>query len=606
VKGTLKISFISSRERPNTYNQDKIFTFSNMSQYLWFKTRLICLFILATSSRQCLAQSTGKKIAIDPYNYTITKDTSSANGLVVCAHTLAAKVGKAILMQGGNAVDAAIAVQLALAVVLPEAGNLGGGGFMVATLAKGKKIAIDFRETAPGAAGADMYLDKNTGRANLNLSQEGHLACGVPGTVAGLFAALKYANLPFKTLVTPAIELAKNGFAINQSEADALNHTAEQFKANNKLRPVFVKSGVWAAGDVLIQKDLAKTLERIRDGGEKGFYEGKTAELIVKEMNDNGGVISLNDLKNYRVKEREPVQFNYRGYEVVTMPLPSSGGVMLHQILKMLEPRPIGQYGFLSEHSVQLITETERRAYADRAKYLGDPDFVNVPVERLVSDSFLRKRMMDYDSTCAGVSSATHPAPGKEHEQTTHISIIDKDGNCVSVTTTLNGLYGSKCVVAGAGFLMNNEMDDFSAQPGVPNLYGAIGGRANAIAPGKRMLSSMSPTVVLKDGKPFMVVGTPGGTTIVTSVLQSIIDVIDYGMNAHDAVNAPKFHHQWLPDQIDVEKAFPLKTRKALEHIGYKINERGPWSRTEMILWRNGNTYEAAADSRGGDDAEAN
>jgi gamma-glutamyltranspeptidase / glutathione hydrolase len=510
-----------------------------------------------------------------------------------------------ILKQGGNAVDAAIAVQLALAVVYPDAGNIGGGGFMVASLANGKRIALDFREMAPGKASEDMYVNKATGKANLELSQTGRLASGVPGIVAGIFAAMKYAKLPFHTLIQPAIELAGHGFVITQREADNLNNTAKEFEQNNTSLPVLVKkNGKWKAGDTLIQTDLANTLKRIRDKGAKEFYEGKTAELIVQEMKLGNGIITLQDLKNYKVKERSACEFDYKGYHIITMPLPSSGGVLLEQMLKMLEHHPLQQYGFETVKSVQLITEVERRAYADRAHYLGDPDFIKVPVKSLVSDKYLQTRMADYDSTRAGKSEDIKAGVIKESEQTTHLSIIDKDGNCVSVTTTLNGLYGSKVFVAGAGFLLNNEMDDFSAQPGVPNLYGAIGGKANAIAPGKRMLSSMSPTIVLKNGRPFMVVGTPGGTTIITSVLQSIIDVVDYGMNAHDAVNKPKFHHQWLPDRIDIESGFPVSVSRRLESMGYQIKERQPWSRTELINVIGKNAFESTADKRGDDDAE--
>ena len=560
----------------------------------------IALFLAGSYAH---AQSIGRQTKIDPYNYSIQKDANGRDGIVVCAHPLAAKVGLDILMQGGNAIDAAIAVQLALAVVYPEAGNLGGGGFMLASLGD-KKVAVDFREVAPASASEDMYVDKATGKANLDLSLQGHLASGVPGTVAGLFAAMKYARLPFETLIQPAIELARKGFAITEREANALNSTAGDFRKNNRTLPVFVRASQWKAGDTLVQKELADALTRIKHHGAKGFYEGETAKLIVDEMMNSGGIISLADLKNYKVAERTADEFDYRGYHIITMPLPGSGGILLHQMLKMLETKPLGSYGFHSAKSVQLITEVERRAYADRAEYLGDPDFIKVPVKTLVSEAYLKERMADYDSTRAGVSANIKPGYIKESDQTTHLSIIDKYGNCVSVTTTLNGSYGSKCVVAGAGFILNNEMDDFSVQPGVPNQYGAIGGKANAIAPHKRMLSSMSPTIVFKDGKPFMVVGTPGGTTIITSVLQSIVNVVDYGMNAHDAVNEPKFHHQWLPDQVDVESDFPADVCKQLQNMGYKINERKPWSHTELIKQKAGTLYEAAADKRGDDDAE--
>jgi gamma-glutamyltranspeptidase / glutathione hydrolase len=568
-------------------------------------SRNLGIFLLTvTFYTAASAQGIGKKININPYQYSSKKDVTGKNGVVACAHPLAAKVGLDILQQGGNAVDAAIAVQLALAVVYPGAGNLGGGGFMVLRIKDGQAITIDYRETAPAKATESMYVDKKTGKANTRLSQNGHLAAGVPGTVAGIFASIKYTKLPFKTLIQPAIELADKGFTITQREAENLTANQQNFDRNNTTLPIFYKRGGWKMGDTLIQKDLAKTLMRIRDQGQRGFYEGETARLIVNEMERGDGIISLADLKNYRAKIRTPLQFTYKDYQIITMPPPSSGGVLLEQMLKMVENRPLAKYGFQTAKSVQLITEVERRAYADRAEHLGDPDFYKVPLKGMVAPDYIKQRMADYDSTRATPSTVVKAGVPMESEQTTHISIVDKEGACVSLTTTLNGGYGSKTVVAGAGFFLNNEMDDFSVQPGVPNMYGAIGGAANAIAPGKRMLSSMTPAIVLKESKLFMVVGTPGGTTIITSVLQNIINVIDYRMNAHDAVNKPKFHHQWQPDQIDVEKRFPQDVRKQLEAMGYKINERGAWSRTELILLKPDGSFEAAADTRGDDSAE--
>ena len=568
------------------------------------KNTLILLLLLMICL-QVSAQHIGEKVDIDPFHYSIQKDATGKNGSVVCAHPLAAKVGLDILMQGGNAIDATIATQLALAVVYPEAGNIGGGGFMLARWADGKAITLDYRETASAAASADMYVDKATGKPDMDLSQAGHLAAGVPGTVAGLFAAMKYAKLPFKTLIQPAIELAEHGFVITQREADNLNATAAEFEKYNTVIPVVVKkNGAWKAGDTLVQKDLANTLKRVRDNGEKGFYEGETAALIVAEMKRGRGIITLADLKGYAAKERSPITFTYKGYEIVTMPPPSSGGILLEQMLKMLENRPLPQYGFHSLKSVQLITEVERRAYADRAKYFGDPDFYNVPVDSLVNDAYLQQRMANYDSTQAGNSTVTREGSIKEHDQTTHFCVIDKEGNCVSVTTTLNGWYGSKTFVGGAGFLLNNEMDDFSVQPGAPNMYGAVGGKANAIAPHKRMLSSMTPTIVLRNGKPYMIVGTPGGTTITTSVLQCIVDAIDYHMSPHDIVNSPKFHHQWLPDRIDVEADFPQDVQAQLQQMGYKINQRKAWGAVELIKIDSDGHITSAADKRGNDDAE--
>ncbi|MCU0396195.1 MAG: gamma-glutamyltransferase, partial [Chitinophagaceae bacterium] len=420
-------------------------------------------------------------------------------------------------------------------------------------------------------------------------------------TPAGLFASLKYARLPMKTLIQPAIDLAEKGFVITEREANRLNNLQTQLERLNTQLPVFSRSTPWKAGDTLIQKDLAQTLKRIRDKGQAGFYEGETADLIVNEMERGAGIISHADLKNYKAIERTPVVFNYKGYTVISMPPPSSGGILIHQMLKMLEDRPLASYGFQTAKSVQLITEVERRAYADRAEHLGDPDYYKVPMKGLVDPAYIRQRMADYDSTRAGVSANTKAGQIRESMETTHLSVMDKDGNAVAVTTTLNGGYGSKVVVGGAGFFLNNEMDDFSVQPGVPNMFGAIGGTANAIAPGKRMLSSMTPTIVLKNNKPFMVVGTPGGTTIITSVLQSIINVVDYNMNAFDAVNKPKFHHQWQPDEIRVERDFPMDVRKALEAMGYKITESGHWSATEMILVKPNGKLETVGDKRGDD-----
>lgn len=551
---------------------------------------VVCFFVL---------QSTAQ---INPYNYHSQKKVVAVNGAVVSAHPLASKVGVAILKQGGNAVDAAIATQLALAVVYPGAGNIGGGGFMVAHLKNGKNIAIDYREKAPGKASRDMYLD-SLGNPLLQLSQDGHLAAGVPGTIAGLFAAYKYASLPFAKLIEPAIDLAENGFAITKSEATSFNELKEEFTALNTTLPVFVKQQGWKTGDTLIQKDLANTLKRIRDNGQKGFYAGETAKLIVAEMQKANGIISYEDLENYQAKERNPDIFNYKGNTIVTMPLPSSGGIILQQMMKMIEKRNIGALKFQTVASVQLMTEVERRAFADRAEFLGDPDFVKVPTKKLTGNAYLTDRMKDYDATKAGSSTTTKAGIIKESEETTHLSVADNKGNVVAVTTTLNGSYGSRTVVSGAGFLLNNEMDDFSVKPGVPNMYGALGNDKNAITPGKRMLSSMTPTIVLKNNKPYLVVGTPGGTTIPTSVFQTLVNILEFGMSAEDAVNKPKFHHQWLPDEVDVEKEFDKVVKQQLEAMGYKVVQRGHIGRTEVIQIK-GKQIIAIGDYRGDDAAE--
>lgn len=549
-----------------------------------------------------------QKSGINPYQYTISKNITCSNGAVVSAHPLASKAGVLMLKKGGNAIDAAIATQLALAVVYPGAGNIGGGGFMVAQLENSTSIALDYREKAPAAASRDMYLDAN-GNPQMNLSQSGHLASGVPGTIAGLFAAHKYAKLPFETLIEPAIELAEKGFVITESEANSLNNTREAFIKYNTVPCAFIKKEKWQAGDTLIQKDLANTLKRIRKNGQKGFYEGETAKLIVEEMKRGKGLITYADLKNYQAKERTALIFPYKGYTIVTMPLPSSGGIIISQAMQMIEDRNISRMGFLSAQAVHLMVEAERRAYADRAQFMGDVDFVKVPVKKLTSMQYAKDRMSDYDTGKAGSSQVTQAGKiNPESEETTHLSVVDKWGNAVSVTTTLNGGYGSRTVAGKAGFLLNNEMDDFSVKPGVPNMYGALGNEANAIAPGKRMLSSMTPTIVLKDGKPYIVLGTPGGTTIPTSVFQTLVDMLEFNMDTRDAVNKPKFHHQWLPDQVDVEKDFPVAVIDQLKAMGYKVSVRGFIGRTEVIKVMQDPAgsiiIEAVGDKRGDDAAE--
>jgi gamma-glutamyltranspeptidase/glutathione hydrolase len=569
-----------------------------MIQKMIFKP---CQIIIICSLPLCMHA----QINIDPYLYVPQKKVECNRGAVVSAHPLASKVGLEILKRGGNAFDAAIATQLALAVVYPGAGNIGGGGFMVAHSSKGKNLAIDFREKAPDKASRNMYIDSN-GNAQMNLSQNGHLSAGVPGTVAGLFAEFKYARLSFRRLIQPAIDLAEKGFAISQAEARNLNEAQADFKKYNTVMPVFVKEIPWKAGDTLIQKDLAKTLKLMRDKGANGFYEGETANLIVDEMKRGNGIMTLDDLKNYDAKERDAVSFTYKtNYVIITMPLPASGGVLLPQMMRMVEDQPLKKYGFESVKSVHLMAEVERLAYADRAKFLGDKDYYKVPAKMLMSYPYVNERMKLYDPNKAGNSTdiqSGNIAP--ESEETTHLNVYDKDGNAVSITTTLNGEYGSSTVVAGAGFLLNNEMDDFSIKPGVPNMYGAVGGEANAIVPGKRMLSSMTPTIVLKDDKPFLVIGTPGGTTITTSVFQTLMDIIEFNMSPEDAVNKPKFHHQWLPDMIFVEKDFPIDLREQLIQMGYKISEREAIGRTEVIQISPDGKIIAIGDKRGDDTAE--
>jgi|CXWL01.1.fsa_nt_gi gamma-glutamyltranspeptidase/glutathione hydrolase len=574
--------------------------------------RSIILFFIPVIVLSCnpAKKNTLSSISINPYEYTVQKKVLAENGAVVSAHPLASKVGVEILKMGGNAVDAAIATQLALAVVYPNAGNLGGGGFLVARLTSGELVSIDYRETAPGNAHRDMYVDPD-GTARTDKSQDGHLSCGVPGTVAGLFTSFNYAKLPFAKLIQPAIDLAEKGFVISEREANSLNGLQGELKKFNSVMPVFVNDAGWKSGDTLIQTDLANTLKRIRDNGAAGFYEGQTAKLIVEEMKRGGGIISYDDLKNYTAQPRTPHTFNYKGYKIVGMPMPSSGGLLLHQMMKMIEEKNIGAMGFHSVQAVQLMTEVERRAFADRGEYMGDADFYKVPVKMLSSDAYLQERMKNYNPEKATPSSDIKPGAllKTESEETTHISVIDKDGNAVAITTTLNNSYGSGTVVGGAGFFLNDEMDDFSIKPGVPNMYGAIGGEANSIKPGKRMLSSMAPTIVLKDNEPYIVVGTPGGTTIPTQVFQTLVNILDFNMSTEDAVYKPKFHHQWLPDILYVEKGFPETVRDVLQKMGYTINQRGGIGRTEIIKVLPAGPsskprIEAVADNRGDDAAE--
>lgn len=561
---------------------------------------IVCLLILS-----CNAAKKNNHSPADAFSYTVQKKVIVDNGAVVSAHPLASQAGVEILKKGGNAFDAAIATQLALAVVYPQAGNLGGGGFMVAKLSDGREVSIDYREMAPGKASRDMYVD-SYGVAQTDKSQDGHLSSGVPGTIAGLFESAKYGKLSFDKLIQPAIELAEKGFVIRDREAKNLNGLQDELKKFNTQMPVFVKSTPWKAGDTLIQTDLSNTLKRIRDKGAAGFYEGETARLIVEEMKRGGGIITLDDLKNYKAKPREPHTFSYKGYKIIGMPMPSSGGLLLHQMMKMIEDKNIGSMGFQSEQAVQLMTEVERRAFADRAEYMGDADFYKVPVKMLTNEIYLQVRMKNFDTSKATPSTDIKPGVllRAESEETTHLSVIDKDGNAVAVTTTLNNSYGSRTVVGGAGFFLNDEMDDFSIKPGVPNMYGAIGGEANAIYPGKRMLSSMTPTIVLKDDKPFIVTGTPGGTTIPTSVFQTLVNILEFNMSTEDAVYKPKFHHQWLPDTLEVEKGFPQVVKDALNKKGYAIKERSGIGRTEVIKVLPGGKFEAVADRRGDDDAE--
>ena len=525
---------------------------------------------------------------------------------VVCAHPEAARVGVAIIKDGGNAVDAAIAVQFALAVVYPNAGNIGGGGFMMYRSKTGESDALDYRETAPGKASRDMYLDAK-GNPVTDKSLLGALASGVPGSVDGMVKAHnKYGKLKWKKDVQPAIDLAEKGFAVTAQQAAELNrHKADFLKYNHK--PVaFVKEALWKEGDLLKQPQLAATLKLIRDKGRAGFYEGPVAAAIVAAMAHTQGIISEQDLKEYKSVWRKPVSGSYQNYTVISMPPPSSGGIALLTMLKQVGNYPLSRWGFQQDSTVQLMVEVERRAYADRASYLGDPDFFKVPQTALLDTNYIQSRMKDLSFEKATLSTDVKPGvlPGYESEQTTHYSIVDAEGNAVSATTTLNGSYGSLVVVDGAGFILNNEMDDFSVKPGSPNMYGLIGGEANSIYAGKRMLSSMTPTIIEKDGKLLMVVGTPGGSTIITSVFQTVLNVLAFGQGMQAAVAAPRFHHQWLPDDVTVEKgAIAPAARAHLQVKGYTFKERGSIGRVDAILVRPDGELETGADPRGNDTA---
>ncbi|MBK7524935.1 MAG: gamma-glutamyltransferase [Saprospiraceae bacterium] len=535
--------------------------------------------------------------------YDIQKHVTNVPAGVASAHPLASQIGTDILEAGGNAIDAAIAVHFALAVCYPGAGNIGGGGFLLYREENGNVACLDFREKAPSGATKDMYLD-SIGNPITEASLYGALAAGVPGSVDGMYEAfLKFSKLKnWEKLLQPAIGLAENGYRITVNEAEMLKKNQNKFKKNNVDKTVFQKDD-WKPGDLLIQKSLGETLKRIQKNKKAGFYEGLTADLIVAEMKRSGGIITHEDLRNYHSVWRKPMVGNYRGHKVYSMPPPSSGGIALLQLLKMVEPYPLEKMEFHSPEHLHVVAEAERRVYADRAKHLGDPDFYNVPQENLLDSAYIVGRMKNFNPRKASLSDSIFPGIF-EKEETTHFSIVDIEGNAVAVTTTLNGSYGAYTVVEGAGFLLNNEMDDFSVKPGTPNLYGLIGFEANKIEPGKRMLSSMTPTIIEKNGTLFMVVGTPGGSTIITSVFQLIINIIDFKKDLFSAVQTSRFHHQWQPDILYFEKdGVPEKTIKVLEMIGHHCKPRETIGRVEAILANTTSDFTIVADKRGDDHA---
>lgn len=537
---------------------------------------------------------------INPYQYEIVKEKSFDNGAVTSAHPLASMVGAAMMQDGGNAFDAAIATQLSLAVVFPGAGNIGGGGFMLARKVNGELIGIDYREAAPASANRDMYLDEK-GNPIDGKSTRGASASGIPGSIAGMISTHAYAKLPFAKLIEPAIEFAEFGYVISEREAKGLNADRANFLKYSSAPSAFTQKEVWKAGDTLIQPELAATLKRIQAKGLAGFYEGATAEYIVKEMQHSGGYVGLEDLKNYKPKFRKPLEFDYRGHHVISFAPPSSGGILIAQMMQMIAPFNVEKMGLNTLASVNLMVESQRRAYADRAEHMGDPDYWKVPTKTLISNSYAQARMSDYKEGVAGSSKITVAGVAHESEQTTHLSVIDKEGNMVAITTTLNDTYGNKTIVAGAGFLLNNEMDDFSVKPGVPNMYGALGGEANSIQPGKRMLSSMTPTLVTLKGKPYISIGTPGGTTIPNQVYEGLVNIIDHKMTIKQAIDATRFHHQWIPDVVALESDFPEDIEAGLKNMGYKTIRRGKFGRMDGILISGDGKRMAAGDKRGDD-----
>jgi gamma-glutamyltranspeptidase/glutathione hydrolase len=553
--------------------------------------------------RALLAAATAALLAATALQGASRDPVRARHAMVGSTDEHASRAGLDILRAGGNAVDAAVAVGFALAVTHPAAGNLGGGGFMLIRLADGRQTVIDYRETAPARAHRDMFLDER-GEPVASRSRVGPLAAGVPGSVAGLaLAQRRYGTLPLARVMAPAIALARDGFEVSWALSESLRDARPLLGRFPESARVFLRPDGTEPqpGDRLAQPDLARTLERIASEGPGGFYTGPTADLIAAEMERSGGLITKADLAAYAPLERTPIVGTYRGHQIVSVPPPSSGGIALVQLLNILEAYPMGEYGHNSSRSIHLVTEAARRVYADRSEWLGDPGFFDVPVSGLISKDYAAALRAGISETRATASQDVRPgAPQRyEHSETTHYSVVDAAGNAVSTTTTLNGSYGNGQVVPGAGFLLNNEMDDFSAKPGVPNMFGLIGGEANAIAPGKRMLSSMTPTIVLQDGMPRLVLGTPGGSRIITTVLQVILNVLDYGMDVQEAVDAPCFHHQWQPDTIRLERlGFPADVVTALTAMGHATTVNADMGDVHAIMIDDSGLRLGASDPR--------
>ena len=535
----------------------------------------------------------------------LNRSTLYKNGMVSSAHPIASKIGIDILKQGGNAFDAAIAVHFALSVVYPNAGNIGGGGFLVYRLDNGEVGTLDFREKAPEKSYRDMYIDNVDGESIVDdkRSKIGHLASGVPGSVDGMVKIYeKFGTINWDELIDPSIEVARNGFMVTKKQARGLNNVKESLLSANDHSLSFVKETEWEEGNLLVQENLALTLEEIKSSKRDGFYKGKVAQLIINEMNSGTGIISQTDLDNYSSIWRDPIIGYFKNHKIISMGPPSSGGIALVQLLNGAEQLETKKYNHNSLEYINTITEIESRVYADRAAHLGDPDYYNVPQKSLLNKDYMYNRFNEIESTIKTPSSEIKEGSFDINEsmETTHFSIVDKFGNAISITTTINGAYGSKVVVEGAGFLLNNEMDDFSVKPGYPNMFGLIGGEANAIEPNKRMLSSMTPTIIEKDNNLYMVLGTPGGSTIITSVFQTILNVIDYGMGMQEAVDSKKFHHQWLPDVLVVEeKTISDELDDELTSIGHKIVKRSSLGRMDCILINEDGSLDGGADKRG-------